>query len=276
MLMKGVCMTKTSNQKAFWGIVCSKNNNWLGFTLAEVLITLGIIGVVAAMTIPTLIAKHQEKSSVTQLLKTYTTLSEAFKMAVANEGSPETWNILELNSVEGAENIYNKISPYLKVTKNCKQDGEGCFINGYYKNLEGGNWVNLYNTTINPHKFVLSNGASVYIQTRSGNCSEVTGNTPALQNTCAFFGVDINGINPPNVMGEDLFWFLITKYGIIPRGTQDSTAGTFESNCSKSSGTSSWDWGCTGWVIYNKNMDYLHCDGLSWDGAHTCKDLKNN
>ena len=43
-----------------------------GFTLAEVLITLGIIGVVAAMTIPTLMAKFEKQQYVTQLKETYT------------------------------------------------------------------------------------------------------------------------------------------------------------------------------------------------------------
>ena len=46
------------------------------FTLAEVLITLGIIGIVAAMTLPTLIGKYQKKQTVTQLKKSYTEISQ--------------------------------------------------------------------------------------------------------------------------------------------------------------------------------------------------------
>ena len=53
------------------------------FTLAEVLITLGVIGVVAAMTLPSLIQKHNEKVIVTQLKKVYSTFSQAYKMAEA-------------------------------------------------------------------------------------------------------------------------------------------------------------------------------------------------
>ena len=52
-----------------------------GFTLAEVLITLGIIGVVAAMTLPTLIEKHQKKVSAVRLEQTYSQLSQAVLMA---------------------------------------------------------------------------------------------------------------------------------------------------------------------------------------------------
>lgn len=49
-----------------------------GFTLAEVLVTLGIIGVVSAMTIPTLMQNHQKKTYVTQLHKVYNELQQAF------------------------------------------------------------------------------------------------------------------------------------------------------------------------------------------------------
>ncbi len=54
--------------------------------MAEVLITLGIIGVVAALTLPTLIANYQKQVWVNQLKKTYATLNEGVKQIVASEG----------------------------------------------------------------------------------------------------------------------------------------------------------------------------------------------
>ena len=48
------------------------------FTLAEVLVTLGIIGVVSAMTVPTLMQNYQRQSYVTQLHKVYNELTQAF------------------------------------------------------------------------------------------------------------------------------------------------------------------------------------------------------
>ena len=51
--------------------------NKLAFTLAEVLVTLGIIGVVSAMTVPTLMQNYQRQSYVTQLHKTYNEISQA-------------------------------------------------------------------------------------------------------------------------------------------------------------------------------------------------------
>lgn len=64
-----------------------------GFTLAEVLITLGVIGVVAAMTLPTLIQEHREKARVTQVKKAYSILSQAFTMAVQEYGDIEDWEL---------------------------------------------------------------------------------------------------------------------------------------------------------------------------------------
>ena len=56
------------------------------FTLAEVLITLGVIGVVAALTMPSLIANYQKKVLVTQIKKTYATLNEGFRQIMTSQG----------------------------------------------------------------------------------------------------------------------------------------------------------------------------------------------
>lgn len=58
------------------------------FTLAEVLITLGVIGVVAALTLPSLIQKSTEKETVVALKKFYSESSQAFSLAVEKDGEP--------------------------------------------------------------------------------------------------------------------------------------------------------------------------------------------
>lgn len=68
----------------------SKN---FAFTLAEVLITLGIIGVVAAMTLPTLIQNHKKHEVETKLAKVYSVVNQAIKMAEAEYGDPSGWQL---------------------------------------------------------------------------------------------------------------------------------------------------------------------------------------
>lgn len=63
-----------------------------GFTLSEVLITLGIIGVVAALTIPTLVANYRKKVVVSKVKKAYSTLQQAVKLSEADNGSCDSWD----------------------------------------------------------------------------------------------------------------------------------------------------------------------------------------
>ena len=65
-------------------------NNKSAFTLAEVLITLGIIGIVAALTMPSLIQKHQKKVFATRVEHIYSIVSNALLSSVAENGSPST------------------------------------------------------------------------------------------------------------------------------------------------------------------------------------------
>ena len=65
----------------------------LGFTIAEVLITLGIIGIVAALTIPALVTGYQKNVTVESLKKVYSTLSQAVKLSEADNGFVSDWDI---------------------------------------------------------------------------------------------------------------------------------------------------------------------------------------
>ena len=57
-----------------------------GFTLAETLITLGIIGIVAAMTIPNLITEHQKRASVTKLQRAISVINQAYRLSFDEVG----------------------------------------------------------------------------------------------------------------------------------------------------------------------------------------------
>lgn len=111
------------------------------FTLAEVLITLGLIGVVAAMTMPTLIQKNNNRVVETRLMKFYSAINQAIKMAEVDYGDKKDWYETGLNGAEfdkdgnpvpgssNQERWFNKyLRPYMKVVKTETLNDEGRFM----------------------------------------------------------------------------------------------------------------------------------------------------
>lgn len=97
------------------------------FTLAEVLITLGVIGVVAAMTMPVLIQNHKKQVTVTKLKKAYSEISQAIKLSEVHNGEMENWDFSNFTPEE--KNKYfgeNYILPYLKTVKICESNSTEC------------------------------------------------------------------------------------------------------------------------------------------------------
>jgi len=92
------------------------------FTLAEVLITLGIIGVVAALTIPSLIANYQKQEAVTKLKKFYNTMNQAVKLSEIENGDASDWNLTSGHaSYQTVLDFYNTyLAKYIIKTKEIK------------------------------------------------------------------------------------------------------------------------------------------------------------
>ena len=244
------------------------------FTLAEVLIVLAIVGVVASLTIPTLINKYKEKQTVSALKKAFSTLGQVYKLAEAEYGNPATWGLKRMIrstdedgnvTVEQQGNsdlVVDRFSKYLKIVEKCAPLEENCNI----KNME----YQLLNGQVSSYQWVggvlysmmLQDGALLYYYNIDSACDE-------SGIVCGSFYIDVNGYSKPNAKGKDLFEFYMTTKGIIPSGMPDSTMySTFATTCSDSktmNGNA-----CAGWVIYNENMDYLHCDDLSWGGKTSC------
>lgn len=118
------------------------------FTLAEVLITIGIIGVVAALTIPSLIEKHQKKVFATKVKQNYAIVSNALISSVADNGAPNTWdygNSKDIGSGSTQDPEHTKemvkkyFTPYLKVI----EEGNSNNIN-YYIVLSNGTTLTFY------------------------------------------------------------------------------------------------------------------------------------
>lgn len=103
---------------------------FIAFTLAEVLITLGVIGVVAAMTMPTLIQNHRKHEVVTKLKKVYSTVNQAIKLSEVEYGSVYDWagTKHELTNVDDSVEWFNKyIGKHLEIIKIQKDYENNCF-----------------------------------------------------------------------------------------------------------------------------------------------------
>lgn len=116
-----------------------------GFTLAEVLVTLGIIGVVSAMTVPTLMQNYQRKSYVTQLHKVYNIVQQATVQYMTDRNAV---NLKEagLNSEDATANF---IKQYFKIVQDCGTDQTPCFAAtaDYKKNIRCYNYKMVFKKT---------------------------------------------------------------------------------------------------------------------------------
>lgn len=216
------------------------------FTLAEVLITLGIIGVVAALTLPTLIQNYEEKATVTRLKKVYTTLANAVQLASFEKGMYD-----ETTATESQE-FWDYISPYLKLSKDCGT-GQGCWYNEKMKFLHGANGGNI-NTLTMYNKAILEDGTLLQVH-KNGEIR-----------------ADINGFRKPNTQGIDIFYFHVEENKLIPGGRTKDQEASFQKYCNMTSNIDQNGVACTAWVLHFENLDYLHCNDLSWSGKHKCSD----
>lgn len=148
------------------------------FTLSEVLVTLAIIGVVAAMTVPNLMENYQRQSFVTQLRKIHSELSQAAETAMS-EGN--TQRLFETPAMRSGTFLTN----YFKTTKVC-DDYADCFGDGY----------TTLNGTAYSFEDLIATDASCAI-VASGYAICITGKS--------LITVDVNGKQQPNVLGRDLF-----------------------------------------------------------------------
>ncbi len=167
------------------------------FTLAEVLITLSIIGLICSLTIPTLQRKYEERITVTKLQNFYSTISSAYNTAIKTNGNAKYWGTRTVTESK-AKKVYEILfEPYFKIDTNCGTNNEGdCLLNNNYLNFHGDQHFN-YSKMASNYKTILKDGSLVWF--RGGDTTEPS----------EFVGVyyDVNGKKPPNRVGFDLFFF---------------------------------------------------------------------
>ena len=228
-----------------------------GFTLSEVLITLGVIGVVAAMTIPSIIANYQKQVWVNQLKASY---------SIINQGL-----LLMQNGEDITLDLVGRYFLGVPLSKSCPSNYVSCSIRGsklncsllnkYFKGkceLINTSYVTYYlkkekseNEAIDS-VFTLSNGTDII--------SSGTYTVKSINNSKGVIGpfyIDVNGYNKkPNTFGRDIFVFYISEVTgqLVPVGAQQlwyywKTTNDYRGTCDMSKPNTHLGVGCTARVI---------------------------
>ena len=178
-------------------LAASLPSSLAAFTLAEVLITLGIIGVVAAITMPTLINNYQKKAAVTAAKKAYSTLSQAYTQLVNDNGEG-----LSVCSTNNSECLGKLFAPYLK-----SLNGSGKLYTPSSEKAEGcweDNDIGMVNET--HYCFSAVDGISYDFDMEYQEANKKQ----------ALIYVDINGLKRPNKFGKDRFAFIVLNSILLP------------------------------------------------------------
>ena len=183
--------------------------NSRGFTLAEVLITLGIIGIVAALTIPNLLQSYRKKVVESRLEHSYAQMSQVFRMAEVDHGEMANW-ISELNTstnttlstAEMLPFIKTYMMPYLKGAV-LNEDKPTLAKIGFPNGIKNPDGSVLFSATSKPYSIMLDNGTIMFFTLRSLTDNNVT----------KYAGMNIyislKGANPKATFGKDVFSFYL-------------------------------------------------------------------
>jgi len=224
-----------------------KNN---AFTLAEVLITLGIIGVVAALVMPSIINNVRDRELVTGLKKAYSVLSQA-TTSVVFDNPVSGWNLADGNTAYAKE-FYEYYKPYLKIAKDCgcAQYPTGCWSQDITKALTGVNYQygRVGGSSTNACDVRLADGTNVSFDFWSGSG---VGVTSAL--AVPIISVDVNGDKKPNMWGRDVFLFALTAESnrLLPAGIDNNSA-----NCVTTGGSNLAGVQCAAKVLQEDKINY--------------------
>lgn len=215
------------------------------FTLAEVLITIGIIGVVVAMTLPSLINNSQKKELEAGLKKNYSVIQQALMLYQAQNGEK-----LEGNALENRE-LKTILIKYFDVLIDCGYgagDQSKACVPMY--EIANQNYKAAYKTynnqtmrlsLLDDGQFILKDGSAIFLENSVTSLSCIT--------------VDVNGfIKNPNRWGHDLFTFQLMNDGrLLPMGAEGTIYSDEATYCSYTSSNIYNGVGCTYKALTEKN-----------------------
>lgn len=247
----------------------------IAFTLAETLIVMGVIGIVATLTIPSLTNSTNNKDTVAKVRKAHSNLEDAFGRMIAQYGEMTEWSeTLSTNS------FGNRMVSSMKLTKNCQAGATGnCFATNTNIFNSSGTASNNVHSNTSIYKAILASGMSVAFYVDNVSCQRdvTTNNAMApsdLKQVCGVALVDVDSTKGKHKHGTDLFQFYLTRHGFYPVGFDGDTTMKYLDNCTKVGSNVTADaQGCTAWVINNGNLDYKNTNAEGKCLSNTTKVL---
>lgn len=215
------------------------------FTLAEVLIVIGIIGIVASVTLPNLSRNTSDADTVAKVKKTVATLQTAMDMAKDKYGEDvSTWIASDSSEADKATIIGTRLAEFLSVSKTCGLNtNQGCFSSSRVTIISGTSSYTSIDSDANVYKIILNDGVSVAIRHHS----------------LLSIYFDVDGPNKGlNKRGRDIFYLTFSDGDISLYDPLSFDNASSITNCR--SGNTSY---CTSWIMNFGNMDYVKCSGLT-------------
>ncbi len=191
-----------------------KFNKQSAFSLAEVLITLVIIGIIAAITVSSVIQSTERQEYVTKLKKAYSVLNQSvYRISIENGYPVGDFSFME------DDDFFYLFAEVINTLKICTKANDGCFTSSYIKTLKGTNW-----RTYDRVNSLITLDGIAYGWDLS-YCSGKGLSTEDISNCIGRFIVDINGERSPNRFGYDVYFFAVVDgKGIVPAGSGNNSA----------------------------------------------------
>ena len=154
------------------------------FTLAEVLITLGVIGIVASLTLPTLIQHHKKQEATARLKKFVSSMEQAIMLSEVDNGSALYWTKTGIIWNEDGSDVV--------------PSDQNAAINQWYNK-----YLKDYLKTVRIEATIPNDPSRMRVYFADGSTLKL------YNGGCVDMRYDVNGERKPNVLGRDIFTFLL-------------------------------------------------------------------
>ncbi|MDD3150543.1 MAG: prepilin-type N-terminal cleavage/methylation domain-containing protein [Candidatus Gastranaerophilales bacterium] len=201
----------------------------LGFTLAETLIVIAIIGIIASIAIPTLFGTTSDAELKAAWKKSYSDLTQATQLIAVDNGG--TLAGAFPGDAAGSEDLKNAFASKLNIIKDCSGTstyggtGTGASAEGCWHSTAS-DWFYLngddaYNISL--PGLILNNGSLIFYSLLKSDCSVNVSvyDSNADYTRCGYLFIDVNGFKKPNTLGKDIFGGAITTNTFIPWGAKE-------------------------------------------------------